>query len=321
MTMRYYFAPMEGVTGQLYRRAHHRYFTGVDKYFMPFLSPTQDNVFTKKELGEILPEHNEGIPVVPQLLTRRAADFIWAARELERMGYQEVNLNLGCPSGTVVAKGKGAGLLAMPEELNHFLEEIFSQVGIEISVKTRLGLKSPEEFPRLLEIYNCYPIKELTIHPRVRTDYYKNWVNVATFEQALSSSHNPVCYNGDLVTAADCRGAEARFPSAQALMLGRGLLADPALAGKAKGGPGADKERLQAFHDEVYLGYCRAFGSDRNAMLRMKEFWTYLICLFQDGDRYAKKLKKAREPMEYQAYVTALFQDLVLREEAAVDWK
>ena len=153
--MRFYSAPMEGVTGWLYRGVHHRCFPGADKYFMPFLSVSQDHVFPRRELQDILPAHNEGVPAVPQLLTRRAEDFLWAAGELAAMGYREVNLNLGCPSGTVTAKGKGSGFLAFPEELDRFLEEIFSRAPVAVSVKTRLGVREPEEFLRILEIYNA----------------------------------------------------------------------------------------------------------------------------------------------------------------------
>lgn len=167
-------APMEGLTTIYYRRALARWFGGVDRYFTPFLTPTQDHRFTKRELREVLLEHNGGLPTVPQLLTRNAEDFLWAAGELAAMGYREVNLNLGCPSGTVVAKGKGSGFLAHPAELDAFLEEIFSKAPCAISVKTRIGLKDPEEFPVLLAIYRKYPLAELIVHPRVRTDMYKN---------------------------------------------------------------------------------------------------------------------------------------------------
>ena len=124
--MRCFFAPMEGITGALFRRTHRRFFPGVDRYFMPFLSPSQHHVFTRRELRDILPEQDGDLDAVPQLLTRSGADFLWAAGELARMGYREVNLNLGCPSGTVTAKGKGAGMLGRPEELDHLLEDIFS---------------------------------------------------------------------------------------------------------------------------------------------------------------------------------------------------
>lgn len=318
--IRYDFAPMEGITSYPYRSAHRRCFSGVDRYFMPFLSPCKDHVFTKRELRDILPEHNEGVPVVPQLLTRVAEDFLWAAGELKAMGYREVNLNLGCPSGTVAAKGKGAGFLARPEELDRFLDTVFSGTDLTISVKTRLGIRTPEEFPSLLEIYNRYPIACLTIHPRVQKDFYKNHVRMDAFQAALTESRNPVCYNGDLVTGAACRDFSAAFPSVDRVMLGRGLVGDPALAQKARGGSGADKETLRTFHELAYEGYCAAFGSAHSAMSRMKEQWFYLIRLFRDSGRHAKALRKAAAPAEYEARVAELFRDLDLLEDNPGGW-
>lgn len=318
--MNYYYAPMEGVTSYLFRNAHHRYFPGVDRYYMPFLSPSQDHCFTKRELREILPEHNQGLCVVPQLLTKRSEDFIWAARELAAMGYSEVNLNLGCPSGTVVAKGKGSGFLGDPQALEQFLDEIFSaDLGLSISVKTRLGLTDPEEFGPILELYNRCPMAELTIHPRVRQDMYKNRANVDYFAKILPEVRAKVCYNGDLVTAEQCRELAARFPQVEAVMIGRGLIADPALCAKAAGGPGADKERLAAFLDEVYQGYARDFASARNAMLRMKEIWFYLIHLFQDDAGYGKKLKKTTDHRVYEQLVREILRDLELKPQLDAD--
>lgn len=174
--MNYYFAPMEGITGAVFRRTHHEFFPGIDKYFMPFITPTTQEKLTPRQKRDVLPEYNEGVPAVPQLLTRTAADFIWAANTLASLGYAEVNLNLGCPSGTVTAKGKGAGFLAHPDELDRFLDAVFSACTVPISIKTRLGVHDPAEFEALLEIYNRYPVAELTIHPRVRQDFYKGRV-------------------------------------------------------------------------------------------------------------------------------------------------
>ena len=171
--MNYYFAPMEGITGAVFRRTHHEFFPGIDKYFMPFITPTTQEKLTPRQKRDVLPEYNEGVPAVPQLLTRAAADFIWAANTLASLGYAEVNLNLGCPSGTVTAKGKGAGFLAHPDELDRFLDAVFSACTVPISIKTRLGVHDPAEFEALLEIYSRYPVAELTIHPRVRQDFYK----------------------------------------------------------------------------------------------------------------------------------------------------
>lgn len=319
--MELYFAPMEGVTGPQFRRAHHKYFSGVDQYYLPFISPTQDHIFTPRELRNVGPQANEGIPVVPQLLTKNGEDFIWAAKELGKMGYREVNLNLGCPSGTVVAKGKGAGMLADPNTLNEFLETIFSADlgGMAISVKTRLGLESPEEFPALAEVFARYPISLLILHPRVREDYYKVAVRKEEFEKALPQIHCPLCYNGALVHAEDCAWTAQAFPMLQGLMMGQGLIADPALARKVRGGQPAGREELRAFHDELYQGYLRDFSSEKNTVFHMKELWSYFFRLFEGGEKLFKQIKKAQNGRSYESAVDQIFRTLPLRADA--DWE
>lgn len=309
--MNLYFAPMEGLTGYVYRNAHRACFGGVDKYFTPFLSPNQNHRFTAKEEKDVLPEHNEGIPLVPQILTNRAEDFIWAAGEMKARGYREVNLNLGCPSGTVVSKYKGAGFLARQEALNRFLDRIFQEVDLEISVKTRIGIAAPEEFPELMEIFNRYPIRELIVHPRLRTDFYKNTPDRESFGYAVKESRAPLCYNGDIFTQEAFRSAASRFPSVEHVMLGRGLLANPALAERIRGIEEAPltSSRLAAFHRVLYEGYRLAIPEERNVLFKMKEMWTYLICMFPEADRYGKKIKKAKSAGEYEAAVAALFRE------------
>ena len=305
--MRYYFAPLEGITGYIFRNAHKRHFSGVDKYFAPFISTNQNHAFSNKEMRDILPENNEGVSLVPQLLGKVAVDFISAAKVLEDMGYSEVNLNLGCPSGTVAAKGKGSGALADTDKLSSFLEEIFQGTNIKISIKTRLGIKEPEEFDEILEIFNRYPVSELIIHPRVQRDFYKNTVNLEAFEKALSASANPVCYNGDINTPDDCGKVLERFPKTQSIMIGRGLVSDPALAQKLCGGSDGDKNVLQAFHDELYSTYRQVFRNDRNAIMRMKEFWSLFIKQFNCGEKQAKKMRKVTSAGDYQALAAEIF--------------
>lgn len=308
-------APLEGVTGRFFRQIHNRRFGGIDRYYAPFLSPTQSHRFGKKELDQVLPEHNQGLCMIPQLLTRNAEDFLWAAGELAAMGHSEVNLNLGCPSGTVVAKGKGSGFLGRREELAVFLEEVFARCPVDISVKTRLGLTDPEEFGPLLELFNRFPIKELTIHPRIQKDMYKYPVRREVFAHALPRCALPVCYNGDLNTVDDCRRIQQEFPSLQSIMVGRGLIGDPALARKAKGGAPCSPDELRAFHDELFEAYCLSFQSRRNAMMRMKELWFYLIGLFEDDGKHGKALRKATDDKEFEACADAIFRDLPLKNE------
>ena len=312
--MYYYFAPMEGITGAIFRQVHSRFFPGVDKYYMPFVSPGKERKFSRRDVGELLPESNRGVRAVPQLLTCRAEDFLWAADWL-------VNLNLGCPSGTVTAKGKGSGLLRDPEELDRFLEQIFHDVKIAVSIKTRVGFQSPEEFRALTACFRRYPWSELIIHPRVREDFYKGRVRMETFALAVEEGMGPLCYNGDLTTPDEISALGARFPTVDRVMLGRGLVGDPALAARAKGGPPADRETLRRFHDALYEGYAEAFGSRHNAMLRMKELWSYLIWLFEENGRHIKALKKAKTTSEYEDRAAAIFQELPLREDSAAGWR
>ena len=310
--MRLYAAPMEGVTGWRWRRAHRRWFGGCDQYYMPFLSPSHDHVFTPRELREIRPEHNDPDTTVPQLLTRSGADFLWCAGELTAMGYREVNLNLGCPSGTVVAKGKGAGLLGRREELERLLEEIFSRSGPAVSVKTRLGLEEPEEFGPLLELFCRYPISQLILHPRVRRDLYRAPVRPEEFDRAARRCTLPLCYNGGLNTAGDIRRAQERWSGLHAAMAGRALAGNPALLRQARGGPPAGREELEGFCLEVFAGCREDFGSAHSAMLRMKELWGYLSCLFSGGEKLFKEMRKTDDAGNFLALMTRAIRELEL---------
>lgn len=319
--MRCFFAPMEGITGALFRRTHRRFFPGVDRYFMPFLSPSQHHVFTRRELRDILPEQDGDLDAVPQLLTRSGADFLWAAGELARMGYREVNLNLGCPSGTVTAKGKGSGFLAHPDKLRAFLDEVFEKTPITVSIKTRLGMDDPEEFGPLLELYRQYPIGELTVHPRVRADLYRRPVRMGYFEKALAECPFPVALSGGVGVAGDAKRMETAYPTMSGMMLGRGLVANPALVQQIQGTGGPTIDAIQNFHGELFDATAARVGSPRNTMFRMKEVWSYLILLFDGREKYQKLLRKTTSLTEYQAITTRIFRELPLRQDADINWQ
>ena len=265
--------------------------------------------FSAREKKDILPEHNKGMRTVPQILTNRADDFLRTAEKLKDFGYEEVNLNLGCPSKTVVTKGRGAGFLADPESLDRFLGEIFDRCPIRISLKTRLGMEDASEFAALMEIYNKYPAEELIIHPRVQKDFYKNTPDLGAFAAAADISRNPVCYNGDIFSVDDYERLKKRFPETDRVMTGRGVLKDPALGRRFRGGRGADKAELRRFHDLLYAGYCEEMSGDRTILYKMKELWTYLAPLFTDSKKYAKKIKKAEKCAVYEQIIDELFSE------------
>jgi tRNA-dihydrouridine synthase len=308
--MNFYFAPLEGITGYIYRNAHHTFFgDNVDKYFAPFINANLSDSFKSRELNDILPENNKDIYLVPQIMTNRAENFIHTSKKLKELSYDEINLNLGCPSRTVVSKGRGSGFLAKQKELNEFLEEIFEHKVTQISIKTRIGKNDAEEFYELIQIFNQYPLKELIIHPRIQQDFYKNKPNLDVFSDALNLSKNPVCYNGDIHTVNDYQEFITRFGNVDKIMLGRGLLINPALIYELDEANKLDKKILIEFHDKIYNDYQEVLFGEKNVLFKMKELWYYFIQLFTNNEKYARKIKKAQRLYEYEAAVTSLFEE------------
>lgn len=296
--MKYYFAPMEGITTHVFRAVHSRRFPGADRYYTPFFSPTSDHLFTPREQRELTPETPCAAPVVPQILSKCAADIVWAAEGLQDMGYTVFNLNLGCPSATVTAKGKGAGLLQKPDALDTLLADVFAASPIAVSLKSRIGYLAPEEFPRLLSIYRQYDAQELILHPRTRKEMYSGAVHMDAFALAAAGSPFPVVYNGDLFTAEDIRAFEAAHPETEAVMLGRGAA--------------ASREELRQFHEELYEAYRAELGGV-NAMRKMKELWHYLSSLFIGADELAKKIARTKDVCKFNDYVSEALSNLPLR--------
>ena len=334
-----YFAPLEGITGFAYRNVHRQFFGDqIDKYFSPFAAPNYTHHFKTREREDIEPANNEGLRLVPQILTNRSEDFLWAAEEMHAMGYREINLNLGCPMPTVVKKGRGSGQLGDLDALDLFLEQICEgmekiaglldaeitaekkaeinaeknaeeNTGIKIrfTVKTRIGLESASRAAALLEIYNRYPIAELTVHPRTQRDLYGGKPDLETFSLFLEQSVHPVVYNGDIFSLSDYEKICVRFPECRAVMIGRGLIANPALARELKGGPPLQMEELRLFHDAVYESLRKTLPGQAPLLGKMKELWFYMGRNFTGADRCLKEIKKAKNEIQYRAAVRTLF--------------
>lgn len=309
--MNLYFAPLEGITGYIYRNAYEALYGRVDKYFAPFISPCDKYAMIPKERKDLLPENNEGINLVPQILTAKSDNFIDAAKELHALGYSEINLNLGCPSGTVCSKGKGAGFLPETEKLKAFLDDIYSYADnnkIKISIKTRLGFYDADEFYDLISIFNCYPLSELIVHPRIRGDFYKGDVRLEYFDYALKNSNCPLVYNGNVYSKEDLEKYEKRLETKlDTVMLGRGLISNPSLIDELlDGNLEVDYNRFWRLHDTIYHEYQKIMAPDINVLYKMKELWTYWRVLFKDVDKEMKHLLKAKKYSEYEAMLARI---------------
>ncbi len=299
--MQYYLAPMQSLTGFVFRHAYNKHFHNIDKYFTPFLS---DRKLNHKEKCEVLPEHNQGMHVVPQIMANDVEVFLEIVKQLEQYGYTEVNLNLGCPSGTVVPKKRGAGLLADLTLLNSFLDGIYNKCSLPISIKTRIGMESPTEWDNIQAIYKQYPITELIIHPRLQKDQYKNSPNLEVFKEALDNLTCPICYNGDLHSVEQLNDFAKQFPQVENVMLGRGILKNPGLIGEALGASSISTETLLSFHNDILEGYKAHISGDINVLYKMKEWWCYLGETMQENKTSAKQIKKLMKCKSLKEYET-----------------
>ncbi|MBR2766293.1 MAG: tRNA-dihydrouridine synthase family protein [Blautia sp.] len=311
--MKYYFAPLEGISLAPLRREHSREFPGIDKYFSPFLVANQTLHFHKSEIRDILPENNQGLYLVPQILTNKAGQLLWALRTLAGYGYNEINLNLGCPMPQVAKRGRGAGFLADPDELDRFFETVFEGMAeqdmhLQLSVKTRIGISDIDEAVQLMRIYNRYPLSELIIHPRLMNEMYKGSPHMDIFEAMSAESSHPVCYNGDLRTPADVSAFRNRYAGTDRVMIGRGLIADPSLVAKIKGIRTAP-EAFVHYHDRLFEDYLALYPDNRQAVSKMKDIWSFRPLCQPVNEKLFKKMRKAVTPDQYLTYAHMLLSE------------
>lgn len=308
--MKIYFAPLEGMTGYIYRRAYEKHFANgrIDKYFTPFIVPKEKTFLTTREIRDISMDNNQGMSVVPQILTNNAKGFLDTAHALKEQGYDTVNLNLGCPAGTVVSKGRGSGFLDDLKGMEIFFDEIMEHTDVKVSIKTRLGKEFPSEIEDIVDLFNKYDFEEWILHARVREDFYKNKPNLEAFSYAAKKSKHSIVYNGDIFTVDDFRKIKEQFPDTDGVMCGRGFIANPGLLGEIYGREPMTKETLKAFLDELQEGYKEIMSGDWDVLFRLKELWSYMNCMFEDSKKEWKRIRKSNKLSDYNEAVDHLFE-------------
>ena len=321
MSMEYYYAPMEGITLSRFRRVHHEMFPGVSEYYTPFIAPDSKGGFRAKFLRELTADCG-AVPVIPQLLVNNAEAFCLTADRLFELGFREINLNAGCPSGTVFSKHKGAGLLGDLSSLDAILDRIMDhaeKTGYRISVKTRMGVHSTEEFPAILEIYEKYPVKKIIVHARCRDDFYQGRADLAGFAAAASVSRLPLVYNGDIAAEKDLEALRHAAPGVECVMIGRAAVADPALFRVLQGGPQLTIEELRMFHDRLTEAWLEEGLSPAFTVERMKTLWSYMQTMFPESKREIKAIMKSHSLDSYRSAVGILLSLGAFQPDAAKD--
>ena len=310
MSAKIYLAPMEGITTYIYRNALAKYYGGIDKYYTPFLTASH---LKGRELRDVHPDNNKDINLVPQILTNDSELFLQISEQLIALGYKEININLGCPSGTVTAKGRGSGFLNYPDKLDAFLNEISNGLeklgdGIKLSVKTRIGYEFLSEWDDILDVYKKYHFSELIIHPRLREEFYTGEIHMDEFLKAFDciSNNTTIVYNGDIVDKASFSNKLEQMKAINDIpvMIGRGVIMNPALPGILRDDLEKNNicvKNLKAFLNEITENYCKEMANEKQVVMKMKELWTYLSMGLNLDKKQLKEIHKTNKLSDYKS--------------------
>lgn len=300
-------SPLQGFTDYRFRNAFNTYFGGIDSYYAPYIRLNGKPEIKPSAERDVLPKHNVGIPLVPQIMTNKADEFMYLASYLKQLGYTEVNWNLGCPYPMVAKRGLGSGLINDPNTIVEILSRAFGEVDMNISLKLRLGYENTDEIARLLPLLDRFPLTCIGIHPRLGKQLYKGSVDLDAFERCLEITKHTLCYNGDISSVESFNKLMHRFPNINHWMMGRGLIIDPFLPQMIKTNATAyppDRiERFSKFHDTLLSAYQEALSGDGHLLIKMQQFWDYFSIAFPNAKKGCKKVKKAKHLTAYHTAV------------------
>lgn len=306
-------SPLQGFTDFRFRNAFHKYFGGIDTFYSPYIKLNGKLVIKGSYERDILPENNNTLEVIPQIITNDAEEFLFVTKYVQQLGYKELNWNLGCPYPMVAKCGMGSGLISNTSQIEHILKRVHNETDIIVSMKMRMGYENPTEILDVFPILEQYPIKNIAIHARIGKQLYKGGVDLDSFQKCLDTSKQKIYYNGDITSVEKFRTMQERFPSIDHWMIGRGLIADPFLPSMIKNNtteyPKNKLEIFEAFHDTIYQEYDAYLQGPTPIRMKMLGFWEYFSESFSNPQKTYKKIKKAGNSKNYEAAVKEIFKN------------
>jgi tRNA-dihydrouridine synthase B len=305
-------APLQGLTDYVFREAFSKNFAGINAYFVPYIS-LKNGAVPNKQLKEILPENNCQQRVIPQVLFKDSNELKELIKIIKDNGYQEINLNLGCPYPMITNRGKGAGLLPSPEKLYEILNDCLHETGITYSAKLRTGLIEIDEIYPVIKVLNQFPFSEIIYHPRLASQLFKGQTDDKTVTEVLEISEHPVVLNGDINSLEIYTSKKILFPSVETWMLGRRILINPFLAEELNG-INTKKEkrltRLEQFHLALFNSYSEKLSGSGHLLAKMTQFWEYFSFAFENRQKVFKQIKKANRIDKYNFAIKSIFSDI-----------
>lgn len=308
-----HFAPLQGYTEAPYRAIHQQVCGGIDTYYTPFIRLEHGQI-RKKDFREALPEYNQGVPVVPQVIASSAEEFRTLCLKLNEAGHHRIDINMGCPFPLQTRLGRGSGIWQHPDRVEAILTEarsLHESEHIDFSLKMRLGQESVDESLTLLPLLNDIPLVHIALHPRIGRQQYKGDLQMDAFQLFYEKSANSLVYNGEIKNVEEMISLEHRFPRLAGLMVGRGLLSRPTMA-KEYQNACQNETSLSAnmtdeevrkivlqMHRQLYDYYQQHIeGGEAQLLQKMHSFWDYMEPLF--GHKIVKKILKSGSLRNYQ---------------------
>ncbi len=303
MKHKIFLAPLQGFTDHIWRNAHKSVFNDIDCYFSSFLRVEHGDI-RRKDIRDITPENNKGITLVPQMLACAPNDAAIIVQKIADLGYTNIDINLGCPFPLIARKPKGAGMLSYPEKVEELFMALSKFEGIKYSVKMRLGMNTTDEWKTLLPLFDIISPSHITVHPRIGTQQYKGDLYTDSFAEFHDECKYPLVFNGDIVSIAQSEEISSKYPDLHAIMIGRGLLQNPAMLSDAN-----NMDKVHKFHKLLYDGNCAYLeGGDHQILAKMKTYWEYLLPNAERSLR--KKIIKSTSLQRYNSAVEDLFAKL-----------
>jgi len=300
-----YLAPLQGYTNVFYRKALNEVYSGVEKYFTPFFEEGKGSFTDPEMIPELDKNLNSGSYLVPQIATNNIRFLIAFSKKIKELGYEELNINMGCPFPMLVKRKRGGGMLADSDSVEQLLVEFFQQdIGLKLSVKIRTGLTEVNQGLEMLAVLNQFPLQEIIVHPRLVTQKYKGHPNWDDFDMMLKATSVPMVANGDIVCKNDMEELSKKYPDIKAVMIGRGILSNPGsilLENKEN-----TVDRFMQFH-QVYYDLVQSNTLNWNQSFNyFSDFWFYPLIKTMEGKRYFRKLKKHNHPDLYQVWLNGV---------------
>lgn len=306
-------SPLQSFTECHFRNALNRHFGGIDTYYAPYIRLNGQLEIKPKYEKDLLRANNSVDELIPQVMTNDPDEFLFVADYVKRLGYNELNWNLGCPYPMVTKRCMGSGLIQETKRIEEVLRRVHEESDIIVSMKMRLGFDEPTEIIEAFKVINDYPIKNIAIHARLGKQLYKGGVDWDGFGDCIPATHHKLYYNGDITSVESFKAVQNQFPTIDHWMIGRGLIIDPFLPSMIKANtfdyPVNRAEIFRGFHDELFDAYVSGLSGKSHVLTKMTSYWEYFALSFDDSHRTFKKIKKAKSISDYENVVKELICD------------